>query len=346
MLNIDGFRKAKRNIEIEIAKENLKLSEQYAVAETDEDKEQLLSKMDSFWSGIIKTGKFRVYELIARLERAIKLDKFRPRNLSIFLLAVNKDLYDISGDFNTFDVTLAKMVKENADPNLIRQKFDVATVNRFTLAEQFAYDWMVRLNKNKKLVDQVRNATTTQDEIDAYDKLFSKLAEDFCIYYKMPRNTIDVQVITDWAKSDFKPDNYADNTFGYHTIAWVMTLPPGTSKKQWRKQKEIFMRSPETYPNAIDQSNIRVNIRLIKNRYQDPKEFFWKMISVFVHEMHHSLDVFLPERGALGPQIKIIDKKTYVTAGEDINEYHKSATELSSYEIDHNLFEQLKNRDY
>lgn len=345
MLHIDNFRKAKRNVEIEIAEENLALTEQYAKAKTKEEKERLLSQMDSLWSNLVGRDVFSPYELVARLKRAIKLDKFRPRNLSIFLLAVNRDLFNISGEFDTFDKTLAKMVKEDEDPNLIRERFGVLTVNRFTLAEQFAYDWLRRLHKNKDLVNNVRKATP-DNEIAAYNKLFSKLADDFCDYYEMPHKNICVKVITDWKKSDFKPKIYNDSTQGYQTTAWSMSLPPGTSKEQQQKQTEIFAQSPETYPNSWRQSNIRININTVRSHYKDPKEFFWKMISIFVHEIHHGLDDLLPERGALGPQVRQIDKKTYVTAGENLQEYFKSATELSSYEIDAELFKQLQNRDF
>ena len=67
------------------------------------------------------------------------------------------------------------------------------------------------------------------------------------------------------------------------------------------------------------------------------------MISVLAHEIHHALDYQNPRQGALGGQIQYVDKKVYVPYDKNSKAYHESATEISSYEIERELFNQLNN---
>lgn len=340
------FNSGKRNIEIEIVRDNIELLKQYKAATNNEEKNHIISQMDDYCSSllinILKTKKFTIDDFIARLEKAIELDAYRPRNLSLFEFAVSKDLYDIEGEFDTFAIGLAQAEKEG-DLDTVREMYNSLTVNRFALAKQFTHDWIRRLDANPELVKNARNAKS-DEEIDAYNDLFVKLANDFCDDYNFPRNSFVVKVVKDWDSSDVKPSS--KELQGFHGRSWTIDLPKDLSDEQKEHMKQEFLKSPETYPLARQVSLIRVNIGKVKEHYKDKDEFFYAMMDVFTHEMHHGLDNWTPSLGALGPQVYNSDRKNYVSAGEDYEKYRKSATELSSYEIGFEIFNQLKNQKY
>ena len=101
-----------------------------------------------------------------------------------------------------------------------------------------------------------------------------------------------------------------------------------------------------TFPEAVRFLAAKSGIEIPKD--YDPEaekreDLFNVLVSVFAHEMHHALDFLQPRQGALGPQIERIDDKIYVEHKDDEKAYSESATEISSYEIEHELLNQLKN---
>lgn len=340
------FDKGKRNIEIEIVRNNIELLKKYKVAKTDEEKNQIMSQMDVYCAGlvrgIIKKNKFTIDEYIARLEKAIELDSYRPRNLSVFEFAMSRDLYNVGGEFDTFAIGLARAEKEG-DVEAVRDMYNGLTVNRFVLAKQFAYDWIRRLNNNPELVKKARNAKP-DEEIDAYNELFSKLAKDFCDDCNLPKNSFVVKVVKNWESSDVKP---SDRTAcGFCTDSYALDFPDGIGEEEKKKMKQEFLKSPKDYPGARKVSLIRVSFENVKNLYKGEDEFFYGMMDYFAHEMHHGLDSLAPSLGAVGPQVMRSDRKIYVSSEKDYDKYRKSATEWSSYEIGYELFNQLKNQNY
>lgn len=333
------------NIEIQIAKQTVELLKQYAAAKTQEEKDSLLSQIRSANLGVhivLTKRNYDPLDLAAKIDKAIQLDQYRPKNMSILQLAISDDLDHVGGDFNTFDMKLSQMIKNKEEPEKIRDRFIGGTANIYVLAKQFSADWIRRLKEHKELADAARNAKE-DTAVYAYNDLFKALARDFCEEYNCH---IRAKVITDWATSDVKPKNGWDNTNGYHQPAHGLDLPKNISEEEKTKILEEFHKNPIEYPGAYRESLVRINITNVRNKHPEPVDFFYNMISIFAHEMHHALDYAHPREGALGPQIARADSKTYTSPTESVDAYRASATEISSHEIQHQLFDQLKSMGF
>lgn len=329
-----------QNIEIQNAQQAIKLLKLCSVAKTQEEKDKLLKQLEGVdkltYLYVIKRG-YEPFDLAQKIEKAIKLDKYRPKNLPIVQLALNKYLENIHGEFDTFDNDINKMLKNNEKPENIRDRFKAATVNIYVLAKRFSNDWVRRLNNHKDLADAARNADE-KTAVDAYNKLFWVLAQDFSKEY----NNIQIhpKVVVDWANSDVKPKGEWNKVNGFQTtIRGAFLKTANMSESEIQKLKEECDKNPDEHKV----SKIRVNITNIRNKYKTPNDFFYGMISVFAHEMHHALDWQNPREGALGPQIAHIDKQIYVPVEDNEQAYHASATEISSYVIEDTLLDHLKN---
>ncbi len=328
------------NFEIKSALQIIELLKKYKSAKTQDEKDNLIKQMDDidgFANRLLE--KYSPDELIEKITKAISLEQYRPKNMPISLFAINKDLDYVNGEFDTFNRDLSIMYNNKENPKQIRETFVAGTANIYKLAKQFSADWLRRLNNHKDLVDKVRNADE-ENMVDAYNKLFVALTQDFCQEYGC---YIDSRVITDWEKSDIKPKGDYDITDGFHKNAYELNLPSGISDEEKDRIKKDFVKNPAGYPNSHKSSLVRVNITNVKKHNQDKDYFFYKMISVFAHEIHHALDYQKPRQGALGPQIQYIDNDIYVPSHTDKDAYYKSATEISSYVIDKELYDLLKN---
>jgi hypothetical protein len=149
------------NIEIQNAQQTIDLLKLYASAKTQEEKDTLLQQIHSVNLGahiLLTQQNYKPLDLAAKIEKAIKLDRYRPKNMLLMQLAKSDDLEHIAGEFDTFDRNLAKMVKNNESPEKIRDRFIAGTANIYILAKQFSNDWICRLNDHKDLADAARNA--------------------------------------------------------------------------------------------------------------------------------------------------------------------------------------------
>ena len=335
-----GVDMEEQNIEIQNIQQAIELLKSYAVAKTQEEKDNLLQQIHSINPGVyilLTKQNYEPMDLASKLEKAIKLYQYKPKNMLMTQLAKSDDLENITGEFDTFDRKLSKMVKDNEAPEKIRDEFIAGTANVYLLAKQFSTDWIRRLNNHKDLVAAARNADET-NIVKAYNKLFWALSQDFCSEYDVQ---IDPMVITDWQDSDIKPSGKFDKTRGIQKlVTGFLTKDMSESEKQ--RLVEECKKNPEEHKL----SKVRINITNIKKLNKDPNDFFYDMISVFAHEMHHALDFLKPREGAVGPQIMLIDEKTYVTPEKDMQAYHSSATEISSHVIQKELMKQLKNMRY
>lgn len=337
------FQAAKRDIELEIVRNNIDLLRQYIDAQDDNARNKIQEQMHALTRGLLSKG-YTPEDLITRLEKAIKLNEYRPKNLSLFLLAKSDDLDYIGGEFNTFNPNLSKLSK-NIEKNAaeIRNEFNVATINRVDLAQQFTQDWIRRLTQHKGLTNKVRNANSRNEKITAYDELFRALGKDFCDEYDIPQKVVDIKVVENWDKSDIKPSSAAEETPAYVTDGWGIEIPNNVSKEEHSKIIAEFTKSPKTYPGAFKKKLVRINFDITNNDAQKHEfEPFVIMCANFGHEMNHVLDALKPREGALGPQVQPLDKQTYVGMEKDKTEYHKSATELASYEVTYEMVKQLK----
>lgn len=325
----------KENFEINAALRTVELLKQYKSAKNQAEQESILKQMDevdAFASKMVL--KMPTDELIEKIMKAISLDEFRPKNLPILLLAMNKDLDNIKGEFDTFNFDLSKAFKNNEPHEKIRDKFAAATASVYNLKKKFAAEWIQRLNNHKDLVNAARNASES-DMLDAYNKLFDALTKDFCKEYDC---IIDVKVVPNWEMSDTKPDGGYET--GLQVPMYSIRLPVNISEAEQNKRIEEFSKNPKRYPGAFKTSAVRVSIANAKEACPESEDFFVYMVGVLAHEVHHALDSQNPRRGALGPQVALVDSKIYVPHSIDKVQYSKSATEISSYEIE----AELKNR--
>lgn len=327
-----------KNIEVEAALHTIELLKKYAVETDAQKKDQLLQQLHDANKLVylyVTHRNFAPLELATNIERAIKQNMHRPKNMSIAQLAVSSDLDYIGGQFNTFDSELSQMVKHKENPTSIRTKFQGATANLHYLAKQFSNDWIRRLNNHADLVTAVRNA---DDSIaaEAYDYLFWVLTQDFSKEY----NGIQIhsRVVTDWSKSDIRPSD--NNAVGGHVRRTGTFL---RTKNMSEVDVQRLTMDCEKNPDNHKVSLVRVNITNVKKAFPNPDDFFYAMIGTYAHEMHHALDALNPREGALGPQVAQIDKDTFIPIGTDKEQNFASATEISSYTIGNTLFNQLKN---
>ena len=331
-----------QNIEIQHAKQTIELLKLYIAAKTHEEKDSLLSKIRSVnpEAYIVLTQKnYAPLDLVAKIDTAIQLDQYRPKNMSIIQLATSDDLDYIGGEFSTFDINLSQMIKNKESPESIRNRFKQGLQNLYILSKQFGKYWIDELNKHEKLVKKAHKSNT-KNTIDIYQELFNVLTDDFCKKHKCK---IETKIVTDWETSDVKP--IGDLKIINACSQRVYTISISSDVPEYKKEKILkeFYKNPAVYPGAFPQTLIRVNITVIKNNHPEPNDFFHKMLAIFVHEIHHALDIEQPRHGAIGPQIEKIDKNTYVQYITNANAYAASATEISSYTIENEFFNRLKN---
>ncbi len=327
----DKFQTSKRNVELEIVQKDIELLRKYVQAKGDNKRKKIHEQMHAKIQILLNMGYTPDY-LIPRLEKAIKLDKFRPKNTSLGLLSVNEDLDYINGEFDTFDRKLGKLGKDiDKNAGQIRNRFNAVTENRDILSEQFAQDWIRRLGQHKDLVDKVSNANSKTEKIAAYNELFCVLVKDFCQEYNIPEESVYVEVVENWEKRNISS---SEEIPAFVEDAHGITYPGGLSAEEKKSILEEFKKSPKTYPGAYEKKLVWVNFDSTnKNAKNTNIPTFVLMLVHFAHEMSHVLDRLKPREGALGPQTRILDAKTYVSQSKNEAEYHKSATELAAYHV-------------
>mgnify|MGYP003309508747 CR=1 FL=1 len=286
---------ANTNIEITSALQAIELLKQYNSAKDQAEKDDLLkqlSDVDRFAYLMITRHNHDPLDLAVKMEKAIKLDQYRPKNMPIVKLAVSKDLDNINGEFDTFDKEMSQMVKNNESPDKIRDKFKEATANIHMLAKQFAIDWIIRLNNHKELVDAARKATKDK-VIDVYNELFNALTKDFCDEYGC---VIDAKLVKDWETSDIKPKDSTIN--GFQKSYFTFSLPKNLSASEYKKKQDEILDNLYDHPESHKGSHIRINFSGMANT-TEPKYLFYAVVSLFAHEMQHALDFQNPRQGGV-----------------------------------------------
>ena len=174
------------SLEIQIAMQTVEALKKYASTKSNDFKQFLLTHIHSInplAHMLITTKNYDVLQLAANIEKAIKIDKFRPKNISITRLAIDKHLDKICGEFNTFDPVLSKMFKNHANMKDIHDRFEQGMENLDILTQKFVNDWLQWLNKHWMLTYFALNANK-DTATNAYNKLFKALTKDFCKKYK------------------------------------------------------------------------------------------------------------------------------------------------------------------
>lgn len=310
---------ARKNIEIENAQQLVVLLKQYESAKTKQEKGALLDQIATTDSAVhevlLNTPSYDVKVLIQKINKAIELDEYRPKNMSIGQLAISGDLDYMVGEFDTFDVKLSKMMKDKEDRDKIREQFKVGMRNLDVMKKQFSSDWIHRLNEHKDLVEAARNASE-KNAIRAYRNLFGALSRDFCKEYNCK---IRIGVVDNWAICSI--DRPREGTAGV-----MIPYKAEDGKGQGAKLSDILV-------------NIDTIRKYSSRKKHSSDEFLYMMLGVFVHEMQHALDSQQARQGVLGPQIYTIDD---LTTGKTTEDDLDAATEKSSYGIQIEFFKELK----
>jgi hypothetical protein len=261
-------------------------------------------------------------------------EKNAPANITLqqFTKMVEQDpsLLDSSGQFSTFNPELSKAAK-SGQYHKVAEIFKQATTNLSNTANQMSDYWLELLDMNKSFIKAARNATP-EKEIVAYEVLFGLLSHAFC---EDNDCDIEVRVVTSWdgINVNHENDKYRDGT---HLSGFMLNAPENISDAERQKIIEEVRKNPDAHPYAKKTSFVYVNIDNIRKNFPDKSDFFYEMISVFVHEMQHALDFQHPNRGALGAQVEHIDRKSGM-------EYTESPAENSAYSVENMLIKRLKN---
>lgn len=342
-----------KNFEIEHALQIIDLLKQYKsmksifkIRKRKQIKQQIKNISEDIY---ISMNKFSSDELITRITKAISLNKHRPKNMPVIALALSDDLYDIHGDFSTFDLELNKMDKNQESPKKLCEHFRQGMKNLDILAKQFAYDWIQILDKHKDLVKAARTATA-EYEITAYNMLLYKIAEDFS--KKHGDFYVDVKIVKDFTSmvQELKSlrihtDDIEDDTEAVHVGKYIFLKPLSETNIRTR-EKISYEQNPDIFPIFMRDSIIRMRMDIIKKRYK-PEHVFYAVVSNFAHEMNHALNFHRPNDGALGKQIfQISQRKTNIKANIYALGYYSNPDERSSFAIQNKLFNQLKTMQY
>lgn len=113
-------------------------------------------------------------------------------------------------------------------------------------------------------------------------------------------------------------------------------------KSEQQKILDDFLKNPQAHPLSQEKIVIHLSLpKLMDDAKITNKPFFDTVFVAFAHEMQHILDMRIPRMGAMGPQVTEIDATTYVSVDTNNTEYHKTARELSAYEVTNEMLVRL-----
>lgn len=329
--------KQEKNAEIADAMVCMNSLREY-MAETSPDKK---AKLLAFYERIYPDYAFSQHnmspeELYRRIEKAIKLNAYRPKNLPFLDFIFSDDLDFIGGDFDTFNLDLSLAQKNNEDPAKIRDKFNKATENRLITSIEESSFWADCLDRQR---DLKKYTNFSRPNIQAYQMLLDELVKNFCDFYHISRDAVQVTVSND-------PKKYtSEQDLGIHHPVYM--IPRTVAQTMTDEDKKVFNAYESLFPGAKRQSRIYINLEKIaqykQTNEQINKTLFDLVVGTFAHEMAHALDWLMPRLGPLGPQVTLADNKTYTS--KDTDAYLSSATELHAFHIEKELLRELKKRD-
>ena len=310
------FRSATNNLEIKVAIQQVRLLKQYMAAKTEAQKNKLAEKF--VFEIPIMLKKFPPEILIERLEKAIALDKYRPRNLSVYTFANLRDLDYIDGEFSTFDSDLRDMLKNGEDTIKIKEYATKLSYNRRNVAKQYAADIIKILNQNPKLKNAAIASGATGDK-EPWHALLQRITDRLRTMMGIETNAT-VRVVDSWDElpTYFPRPQAGDITYGQFV--------------EYYKNQDASKMYYE----------IQINRGLLSKLSRG--DLFPHVIATFAHEFGHVVDHDAPNKGALGEQKAKVSEKLYKPI--DVNQehlYYINPTEASSYEIQATIMRALQN---
>lgn len=282
------------NLAAEIARSNIKYLKQI-INTTDEMEREALAPYLSpeIW---VMANSSSPQEMIKKLELAIKLDKYRPRDLFIEMFAIHTDLEYVGGEFSTYNPHLAKMMRDTVAPQQILDEIlmDIHT-SCLQVAEQYALDWQYVIRKNQIMMMHAKKQGKTGNK-DAMELFLDSITQDMLALYGIPGNLLAVKVVDSWNQVP----KHMRNNLDKQAYA-ILTTFKGTS------YAEIHIHRQRIYNNSRETDK------------------FCRVISALAHEFGHYIDEIKPNRGALGEQ------KAYLgNLFDDVADYEDKPTEESS----------------
>ena len=283
-----------RNLAAEIARSNIKYLKQI-INTTDEMEREALAPCLSpeIW---VMANSSSPQEMIKKLELAIKLDKYRPRDLFIEMFAIHADLEYVGGGFSTYNPHLAKMMRNTVAPQQILDEIlmEIHT-SCLQVAEQYALDWQYVIRKNQIMMMHAKKQGKTGNK-DAMELFLDSITQDMLALYGIPGNLLAVKVVDSWNQVP----KHMRNNLDKQAYA-ILTTFKGTS------YAEIHIHRQRIYNNSRETDK------------------FCRIISALAHEFGHYIDEIKPNRGALGEQ------KAYLgNLFDDVADYEDKPTEESS----------------
>ncbi|MBR5574962.1 MAG: hypothetical protein IKV93_00255 [Alphaproteobacteria bacterium] len=283
-----------RNLAAEIARSNIKYLKQI-INTTDERGREALAPCLSpeIW---VMANSSSPQEVIKKLELAIKLDKYRPRDLFIEMFAIHTDLEYVGGEFSTYNPHLAKMMRNMVAPQQILDEIlmDIHT-SCLQVAEQYALDWQYVIRKNQIMMMHAKKQGKTGNK-DAMELFLDSITQDMLALYGIPGNLLAVKVVDSWNQVP----KHMRNNLDKQAYA-ILTTFKGTS------YAEIHIHRQRIYNNSRETDK------------------FCRVISALAHEFGHYIDEIQPNHGALGEQ------KAYLgNLFDDVADYEDKPTEESS----------------
>ena len=310
------FHNATNNIELKIASQQVHLLKQYMAAKTEAQKNKLAEKFVFEIPILLK--KFPPETLIERLEKAIALDKYRPRDLSVYTFAKSRDLDYIGGEFSTFDSDLRDMLKNGEDKIKIKEYATKVSYNRRNVAKQYAADIIKILNQNPTLKKAAVASGATGDK-EPWRALLQRITDRLRTKMGIEANAT-VRVVDSWDElpTYFPRPQAGDITYGQFV-------------KYYKNQDASKM-----------YYEIQINRGLLSELSRG--DLFPHVIAAFAHEFGHVVDHDAPNKGALGAQKAKVSENLYEHI--DVSQehlYHINPTEASSDVIQATVMRALQN---
>ena len=260
-------------------------------------------------------AEFGIVGTIDRMRRAIEMDASRPRDMSIYQFVRSPDLFDVGGVFSTFDADIAKMKKNGASAEDLRQHIADKVYNLPEVALYYIHEFKKFIAENQDSYKEARANVVHGDRI-VLQKFFQKLADTLKANIGLAEIDLKVFVINSWNNL---PDSVKENT------PVVVTYDKNTDGAylRYRDKTEKVYRFI-----VINRANM-----IKSNPDKTDSELFNMICGNFFHEFAHFIDYTVANYGALGAQ-KIWDSRLiYAQAAENIAQYHINPTEKSSYFI-------------
>ncbi len=242
---------------------------------------------------------------IRRCNRAIELNKFRPKDLSLLDMVVYPDLFHIHGAFSTFVPELTEKRIQDKTPDEIRNLIVSKISNMTEVSEILTKEFLKALDSRTEF--RKRLIGSHQPELFQWGQFLQGIADDISKRLGIKHEVL-VGCVNDWGPSSGR----SHDCLGNYLCAKKCT-------------------SQELSMIILNIANLsRVAARYGYDDFFTRFQLFVEVCSAFLHEFSHYLDDKIPNLGALGAQKSSVAKRYY-----DFSEgvYYDNPTEVCAHQI-------------